>query len=184
MEITIEDLQPYLESLSHKRKEKLLYQSLKKDKALMEKLYFKHISTADQLDARYDSFKEKVAEVIFSSHQSMTDELGMAKAIGEAKKVINEFTKIDKRPEREIDLLMTILEAVFDVPGNLAEFGTCWTKYDLSVTQTLKRVISIIQNKLHEDFHLNYKEKTDRYLIRLKSGSSFNDFVYDLPDEL
>ncbi len=183
MEINIESLKPYIESLTSKQKDKLLYQLLKKDKLLVEQLYFKHLSTSEDLDERYEDFLEEVKQVLLASYRAKSDELAVAKGIGEAKKVINRFTKVDKRPEKEAKLLMLILDAVFK-PGNPARLGTCWTKYDLTVAQTLKRLITIIKNKLHEDYLMNFKPEVDKYLIRIKSASSFNDIVYDLPSDL
>lgn len=184
MEITIEEIRPYLQSLSAKQKEKLLESMLKKDKLLMEQLYFKHLSSEEDLEERYAEFESQLKSALFSRYRAHVDELEIAKAIGEAKKVINQFTKIDKRPEKEADLLMIILKNIFDNVDNPARLGTCWTKYDLAVTQTLKRLITIVRTKLHEDYLLDYKPKIDRYLKRLHHSSSFNDFVYDLPTAL
>lgn len=184
LEISIEDLRPYLESLSEQQKDKLLHQLLKKNKIMIEQLYFKHVSTPDELDTRYDHFVDMMKANLFTIYRSRSDELAVAKAIGEAKKVINEFTRVDKRPEKEAELLMIILKAVFDDQDNPARFGTCWTKYDLTVAQTLKRLITIIKKKLHEDYLFDYKREIDRYLVRLKATSNFNDFVYELPKEL
>ncbi len=184
MEITITDLEPYLESLTAKQQKKLLYQLLKKDKILVEQLYFKHLATSEKLDERFANFEEKVKETLFVPYRAKSDELAVAKAIGAAKKVINDFTKVDKRPEKEVGLLTVILDAVFEDNGNPARLGTCWRKYDLTVAQTLKRLISILRNKLHEDYLLDFKPTVDKYLIRIKSASGSNDFVYDLPNEL
>ncbi len=184
MEITIEHLQPYLLSLTTKQKDKLLEKLLKKDKLLMEQLYFKHMSAPEELDARYLEFEDKVKDTLFARYRGPSDELEMAKGIGEAKKVINQFTKIDKRPEKEAELLILILEIVFNDANNPASFGTCWSKYDLSVTQTLKRLITIIRTKLHEDHLLDYKSAVDSYLAQIWKAAGFHDFVWELPKEL
>jgi|GEM_PF-1830887 len=184
MKISIKDIEPYLQSLSPKQKDKLLYQILKKDQDTVEKLYYNHIAGSDGLDDRYDEYKELVRAKLFDYYRARADELILAKAISEAKKVINEFKKIDKRPEKEAELLMVILEEVFDRPPSDVRFGTCWTKYDHVVAQTLKRLITLIKTKLHEDHLMDYKPQIDKYVFRLKSASSFNDFVWELPDEL
>lgn len=183
VKVTPEDLKPYLETLDANQKDKLLYRLLKKDQQLMDQLYYKHIAP-DELDVRFADVESEVKGALFGVYRAKSDELALAKAIGEAKKVINRFTKVDKRPEKEVALLMIILKAVFEDVDNPARLGTCWRRYDLSVAQTLKRVITLIGNKLHEDYQLDYKGKIDRYLLRIKSASGFNDFVYDLPQEL
>lgn len=183
MEITIERLMPYLENLTEKQNGKLLYQLLKKDKVMIEKLYFKHISTPEVINSRYEEFKKKVIEVLFSNYRTYAEEQAPAKAINEAKKVIKSFTIIDKRPEKEAALHMIILETIFE-NSYQAQFGTCWTKYDWVVSQTLKRLITLVTKKLHEDYLLDYKPKLDQYLKRIKSVPDFNDFVYVLPDKL
>ena len=184
MEITVDDIKPYVNQLSNTQKEKLIYQMLKKDSLLLEQLYFKHLANPEKLEERFANFENEVKDIVFRSFSARVNELAVAKAIGNAKKVINQFTKVDKRPEKEAALLMIILDAIFINTGNPARFGTCWTKYDLVVTQTLKRLITILRNKLHEDFLLDFKPQVDKYLVRMKSASSFNDFVYELPDEL
>lgn len=146
----------------------------------MEQLYFKHISSPDELDTRYLEFEDQVKDALFSRYRSPSDELEVAKGIGEAKKAINQFTKIDKRPEKEADLLMIILENIFDNVDNPARLGTCWSKYDLAVTQTLKRLITVAKTKLHEDHLLDYKPQwTDtwpelpRFLIFMISSGTY-----------
>lgn len=184
MKITLDHIEPYLRSLSEKQKDKMLRDLLKKNEDLVERLYFKHLSLPEELDSRYEEYERKVKSALFGSYRAMTDELMLAKAIGEAKKSINEFKKIDKRVIKEVELLMIILTTVFEDRTNPAQFGTCWTKYDFAVTQTLKRVISLLQKKLHEDYLLDYKEILEKYIRRLKASSRFNDFVYVLPDEI
>ena len=123
--------------------------------------------------------------MLFAHYRARVDELEVAKAITEAKKAINEFTKIGKRAIKEVELLMVvILSAIFEYRRNPAMFGTCWTKYDFAVTQTLKRVITLLSNKLHEDFRLNNRDRLENYIKRIKLAANFNDFVYNLPDEV
>ena len=182
MEVNIKDLQPYLESLSDKQKDKLIIQLLKKDKLLMEKLYFKHMASPQEYDQLYEDFKTQIAQKFNTSYRAHSQELANAKAINEAKRVIDHFTKIDKDPIKEAEMLLMILNVVLNQSD--ANLGTCWTKYDLTVTQTIRRLITVICNKIHEDHLLDFKPKVDKYLKLLKSHSNFNDFVWDLPDEL
>lgn len=129
----MEDLRPHLDKLNDKQKDKLLYQLLNKDKTLIEQLYFKHLSTSAVLDERYNNFEIELKQVLFAPYRTKIDELALAKAIGEAKKVVNRFTKVDKRPHKEAELITTILDAVLIDPHNPAKLGTCWTEYDFAV---------------------------------------------------
>jgi hypothetical protein len=182
MDISIEQISPYLESLTAKQKDKLIHQLLKRDKEMIERLYLEHIATPIERDERFEYYKKEVEACMHTYYRAPCDELIMAKAISNAKKIIVQFAKLDKRPEKEAELLMDILKVVFD--ENPAQLGTCWTKYDHSVGQTIKKLITLIKSKLHEDYLIEYKEPLESYISRLKRTSSFNDSIYLLPDTI
>ena len=79
MKISIEYLEPYLESLTSKQQKNLLNQLPKKDNTLMEQLYFKHLSTSEQLDERYEWFENEMKNALFALYRANSDELAVAR---------------------------------------------------------------------------------------------------------
>lgn len=68
---------------------------------------------------------------------------------------------------------MYVLEPVFMLPTNL--LGSCFTACDYKVTLMLKRVITLVQTRLHPDYKIEYAEKINSYLTILHRTSNHID---------
>ncbi len=90
--------------------------------------------------------------------------------------------RISNNKKMEADLLLYILNEVFSLPADF--FGTCFTKFDSKVAQIVKRLITIVTKKLHEDYKVDYKESINNYLQLLHKRSHHINLVYKLPKEI
>lgn len=94
-------------------------------------------------------------------------------------KRVNEFTKVSGNKVMEADWLVYVLEIPFSLSTDY--FGTCFTKYDTKVAQTVKRLITLVTQKLHEDYKLDYQDKINHYLHVLYNNSRHIDMIYNMP---
>lgn len=119
-------------------------------------------------------------EIIFRKrHKGFSQELQIANMLGVCIKRINEFTKISKNKVIEAELLLYILQIPFSLTTDM--FGTCFTQYDTKVAMIVKRLITIVTKKLHEDYKVEYEDKINEYLQVLHRTSNHIDTVYNLP---
>lgn len=122
-------------------------------------------------------------EIIFrKSHKGFSDELRIANMLGACIKRINEFTKISKNKNLEAELLLHILEIPFSLGTSM--FGTCFTKYDTQVAMIVKRLVNIVNNKLHEDYKIEYEATINEYLKILHRTSRHINTVHQLPESI
>jgi len=92
---------------------------------------------------------------------------------------VNEFTKLSKNKELEANLLVHILQRPY--LQSLDMYGTCFTQFDNKVAQIVKRLITIVTKKLHEDLKIEYDDLINDYLKILHIRSRHLDRVYTLP---
>ncbi len=74
---------------------------------------------------------------------------------------------------------MHVLELPFSLSSNL--FRTCFTNYNYRVSLLIKKTIALLQNKLHEDFKIEYSKTINGYLDTLHRTCNYLDFVSGLP---
>jgi hypothetical protein len=97
-------------------------------------------------------------------------------------KRIVEFSKVCKNKNLEADLLVHVLKIPFSMSDDI--FGTCFTALNYKVVLLLRRLMSIVQTKLHPDFMVDYRPVIDNYLDILHRECSYLDYVNALPGKL
>ncbi|MDP3443584.1 MAG: hypothetical protein Q8T08_12065 [Ignavibacteria bacterium] len=118
-------------------------------------------------------------EVLFrKNYKGFSDELRLANMLAACHKRINEFGKVCKSKELELDLILYVLEVPFSLTTNM--FCTCFTQYNYRVVLLVKKAMSLL-NKLHEDYRLEYEPILNDYLTILHRTSNHLDYVYNLP---
>ncbi len=130
----------------------------------------------------FEQTKADIEALFWKSYKGFSEQLQLANMLAACIRRLNEFTKVSKNKVMEADLLMFILEVPFSLPHNL--FGTCFTKYDTKVAMILKRLITIVTKKLHEDYRIEYEDKINEYLDILHSTSNQLDMIYDMPKSI
>ncbi len=77
---------------------------------------------------------------------------------------------------------MHVLKIPFSI--STKTFGTCFTAYNYKVVLLLKRVINLVESKMHEDFKIQYQSTLNDYLNTLHRTSNHLDYVYALPKNI
>ncbi|MEQ8415447.1 MAG: hypothetical protein RIB71_13310 [Imperialibacter sp.] len=182
MKIEIVDVKPYLDSLNEKEKDKLIARLLAKNRAELDAIYFQKVASKDDLEDLFADVKAEIEGAMNVYINYGTLQKNLAKGIQKATQAINRYKAIDRRPEKEGELIMHMLEIIFTEFGN--EFGTCWTVFDFRVAQAVSKVVTIVTKKIHADYRMDFEDKINGYIQRLKAVASHNDVIYNLPDKI
>lgn len=180
IEIDSQQLGEKLKSLSKSELEKLVLKAASKSK---EFEVFLLLTYGDKKQVEEELFEMAISDIEIlarKNYKGFSHELQLANMLTACNKRVNEFAKSCKNKKLEVDLLMHILNIPF-LYAPAGSLGTCFTAYDYKVTIILAKVITIINNKIHEDYKVEYCEKINSYLSILHSCSNHNDFVYKLP---
>jgi hypothetical protein len=178
-----------ISSISKKELEKLVLKAAAKDKSFHDYLLvnyfdkeygeqdlFQQASSplgGNHSDIRRNRLGTKFVEVRFFS-----EELKLANMLGACAKRVTEFSKSCKNKNLEADLLLYVLAVPFSLSPD--KFGTCFTAYNYKVVALLKRLITLVESKMHADFKIEYQSKINGYLSILHRYSSHLDYVYSL----
>lgn len=111
-----------------------------------------------------------------------SEQLQVANLLSACTKKVNEFAKAANDKNLEADLILHVLEIPFSYGDKM--FGTCFTQFDHRTTMLLKRLITLVTKKMHEDYRMDYLPRINEYLARLRRTSKHFDFVYDLPESI
>jgi len=130
----------------------------------------------------FNSAMDDINRLFFKRYKGFAEELQLANMLSACTKRINEFTKLSKNKKLEADLLVFVLDEAFSYNSKM--YGTCFTAFDYRVGQMVKRLVTILTKKIHEDLVLDYKEKANFYLSRLHATSDFLDSIYSLPKSI
>lgn len=171
-----------IKRLDHKDLQDIVISLASKEKMVYNYILLNYL---DKESGEQDLFEATKAdlEIIFRKrHKGFSEELQIANMLGACIKRINEFTKISKNKVLEAELLLYILQVPFSLPTNM--FGTCFTQYDTKVAMIVKRLITIVTKKLHEDYKIEYEDKINEYLQILHRTSNHIDKVYNLPGKI
>ena len=130
----------------------------------------------------FDQAKEDLKLLLSKSYKGYSLELVMANMLAACNKRINEFSKISKDHSLSMELIMMVLETPFALSTN--HFTTCFTRYNQQVYLLIKKALTLLKNKLHEDYHIQYSPQLNEYLIILHRTSSHLDYIYSLPKSI
>lgn len=122
-------------------------------------------------------------EILFRKrYKGFSEELQLANMLAASLKRINEFGKVCKNSELELRLIMEALSIPFTQSTNM--FCTCFTAYNHKVYLLLRKAVTILQKKLHEDFKLEYEARLNEYLNIMHRTSGHLDYIYNLPNKV
>jgi hypothetical protein len=176
--------------LDKETKERIKELELKELQEIVLKLASKEQSVYDYIFANYldKEFGEKELfeitkadlDIIFEKrYNGYAEELKLANMLAACVKRLNEFTKNSKNKTYEADLILYILKVPFSLDKKL--FGTCFTQYDSKVAMLVKRLITVVTKKLHEDYKIEYETTINDYLKRLHQTSRHINTVFNMP---
>jgi len=180
MPVLAPEFKEIISSLSTEEKEKIIFRICKKNKDIYETLLFEYMKD----ESGRDFFKETKNEIAsqFTCFWSRVIQKELARAVTHSIKAINRFASITNDKKQEADLLNFLLKIIFTEFSE--ELGTCWTTFDSKVGTATRRLLNLVNKKLHEDHHIEYKADINSYIKILKSKCGHLDSVFNMPDSL
>ena len=166
-------------SACKKELEKLVLKAASKDKSFHDYLLVNYFEKEHgELDL-FKQAKDELELLFRKNYKGFSEELQMAAMLGACTKRITEFSKICKNRNLEADLIMHVLEIPFSLSVNV--FCTCFTAFNYKVVLLIKRIINLLQHKMHEDYLVQYRTKINEYLNILHRTSDHLNYVNALP---
>ena len=171
-----------INNLSQKELSKIVLKLASKDKLVYEYLYVNYLNKEDGEKDLFNKTLDNISLCFAKKYKAYAPEQKATKMLSASIKELNDFIKSSKNKNMEAELLIVILEEAFLHPE--ASLGTCFTGFDNKIAQILKRLITLVTKKMHEDYLIEYQDKINKYLKIIHKQSGFNDYVYELPDEI
>ncbi len=173
------EIKEQITNLSYTELQQIVLKIAAKEKPVYDFLLVKYLDKETGEQDLFEQTKADLDALFRKGYKGFSEQLQLANMLAACIKRINEFTKISKDKSLEADLLVYVLEVPFSLTTNL--FGTCFTQYDTKVALILKRLITLVNKRLHEDYRIEYEDKINEYLQILHCTSEHIDTVYDLP---
>lgn len=147
-----------ISSISKKELEKLVLKAAAKDKSFHDYLLVNYFDKEYGEQDLYKQAETELDKLIGKNYKGFSEELQLANMLGACARRINEFSKNCKNKNLEADLLVHVLEIPFSLNPNM--FCTCFTAYNYKVVALLKRLINLVESKMHPDLKLNTGQKS------------------------
>ncbi|MCC6599158.1 MAG: hypothetical protein IT223_00615 [Crocinitomicaceae bacterium] len=161
---------------------KLVMKAASGDKHFLNYLMVNYIDKSTGEQQLFDRTKSDLQLLFNKSYKGLSDELQFANMLAACNKRINEFAKICKNKSLEMELILLVLEIPFSFSTN--HFTTCFTRYNQQVYLLIKKAITLMKNKLNEDYHIEFAPKINEYLHILHGTSDHLDYIYALPESI
>lgn len=177
-----ESIKQTVAQLSKKELEKLVLRAAQKHKEFYNYLLVNFVDKVSGEEVLFEKVKEDLEILFRKQYKGHSEELQLANMMAACLKRINEFGKVCRKKEMELNLIMIVLEIPFGLSSNM--FCTCFTAYNHKVYLLLRKAVAILQTKLHEDFRLEYEARLNEYLSIMHRTSSHLDYIINLPNSV
>jgi hypothetical protein len=168
-----------IKKLDYKELQDIVLKLASKEKPVYDYIFANYLDKESGEKELYEVTKADLEILFRKRYKGFSAQLQLANMLGACIRRVNEFTKISNNRVFEAELLLHILEVPFAYTTKM--FGTCFTQYDSKVAVILKRLITVVTKKLHEDYRIEYEYKINTYLKVLHDNSSHIDAVYKMP---
>lgn len=176
------DLKEQVKSLSRANLEKVVLKLAAKDKMVRDYLVINFLDRESGESDLIDEAKSDLNKLFMKSYKGFSDQLQYANMLSACSKRITEFVSVCKNKQMEADLVMHVLDHIFRLHPGL--FGTCFTAFDHKIGLLLRRVITIVDKKLHPDYKIEYQDRINKYLQQVHATSSHIHSIHTLPDQI
>lgn len=161
---------------------KLVIKAASKNKEFHDYLLVNYIDKSHGEKELFEQAKRDIEILFHKSYRGFSQELQLANMLAACNKRINEFAKVSKDKTLEMELILQVLEIPFSFCSKC--FGTCFTRYDQQVYLLVKKAMTLLKKKLHEDYHIQYAPKINEYISSLHHTSDHLDYIYNLPEKI
>ena len=149
-----------------------------KDKSFYNYVYVNYLDKETGEQDLFEKVKNELDYIFSKEQDGYVVQLRLANMLDDCIETVNEFSKVSKNKVLEADLLLYILDVAFEEPENV--FGTCFAQFDRKVGIILRRLITIVTKKIHEDYRIEYVPKINEYVVKLKRTSNHLNSIYNI----
>ena len=171
-----------IEKLSHKELTQIVVKAASMEKSVYDYIMINFLDKSSGEQELFEQTKENISRLFVKRYKGYSEQLQAKNMLSACIKSVNEFSRASKNKVLEAELLIYILDEAFSYPHDF--FGTCFTAFDTKTAQILKRLITIVTKKIHEDYFIEYKDKINEYLKLLHRRSDHLDYIYRLPQSI
>jgi hypothetical protein len=169
-------------ALSRKDLEKLVLKAVSMNKQFHDYLLINYVNTLIGEKELFEEAREDIEYIIIKGCKGYSEELRLANILAACNKRISEFSKVCKDKSLEMDLILHVLKIPFTNYPN--SFQTCFTRFNQQVYLLVKKAITLLNTKIHEDYRPEYTPVLNQYLHFLHTHSNHLDYIYNLPQEV
>lgn len=130
----------------------------------------------------FDRAKASIDILYEKNYKGRSTQHKLAKMLVDCNKVVSRFSVNCKSKTLEVDLLLYLLQRPFT--QHAKHLGSKNSTFDSKMALTIKKLIGVIEKKLHEDYKLDYEERMNSYLSILHQKSDHLLSVSKLPKSL
>lgn len=130
----------------------------------------------------FDETLENLVALADKEFKGRTIQHQRVKLLNSCVKRINEFIVETKNKKLEVDLILFVLDREFSQSSKV--FGAKFSGYDYKIGLLLKRLITLVQKKLHPDYFADYQDQINDFLQRIHKTSNRIKTINELPQSL
>jgi len=123
-----------------------------------------------------------IDKIIAKEFNGRTIQHQQVKRFNACVKRVNEFGSDVKNKKLEVDLIVYLLKLQFSNPVKI--FGAKISGYDYKVGLLLKKLISVVCNKLHPDYLADYQDIINDFLAKIHKTSNKINTIRELPKNI
>lgn len=173
------DFKRQLKSLSSSDLEKIALKCAGRDRFCYEFILVNFLNPEYGEQDLFENYKSELDQLSNKTFAGRTESKRLAKLLKASNQLVRQFKLVVKKPNLEVELYLHALKIQFEsLPQNI---NGRYQVYDNALARTLKKVIDLVADKLHEDYLLEYQGSINGYLLTLHRLAPFNPNVKVLP---
>jgi hypothetical protein len=167
--------------LSRKDLEKLVIKAASSNKQFYNFMIVNYTHKTDGEQMLFEQAKADLDVLFVKPYKGHSQPLQLTKMLAACNKRIIEFGKICKDKSLELDLILYTLEIPFSLPPKILQTG--FKRLHQKIYALLKKAITLLTTKMHEDYHLQYASTINGYL-EILHDHSYLDSVNKIPQSI
>lgn len=176
------EIKKQIKGLSKPDLEQIALKCASRDKYWYEYIYVHFLNPEYGEQDIFEDYKLELDKLSQKSFPGRRESMRLTRLLRASNTLIRQFNRIVKKTHLEVELYLYALDIHFEIsPSHL---GGQYQVYDNNIARTVKKVIALIREKLHDDYLLEYGGKINGYLLTLHRLAPFNPIVRELPRQI
>lgn len=173
------EIKKQIKALSKTDLEQIALKCTGRDKYWYEYVYVHFLNPEYGEEDLFEDYKLELDKLSLKSFPGRLESMRLTRLLKASNTLIRQFHRIGKKPHLEVELYLYALDMHFDTAA--VHLGGHYQVYDNNIARTLKKVLTMIREKLHDDYLLEYRGRINGYLLTLHRLAPFNAIVKELP---